>query len=154
MTEDAKQMTDDGRQVTGDPARRISSPPSPVPHYEFQGLDVYQLGLDYLDKVSELARGLPEAEKYNLRSQLERAATSIVLNIAEGSTSQSDPEQNRFIAMAIRSYLETVACLDIALRRQYSPVADIRAVREPGHELFVKLQALRRSLSRPKSEDR
>lgn len=70
--------------------------------------------LEYLDLLYELAKTFPAEEKYNLTSQRQRAATSIVLNIAEGSTGQSDAEQNRFLGLALRSYLETVACLDIA----------------------------------------
>ena len=77
--------------------------------YKFQKLDVYQLGLDFVDKMYGLTSLLPESERFNLRSQLERAATSIVLNIAEGSTGQTNLEQSRFLGMALRSYLETVA---------------------------------------------
>jgi four helix bundle protein len=116
--------------------------------YKFQDLDVYKLGLQYLDSVYGLTAGFPEQEKYNLRSQLERAATSIVLNIAEGSTGQSDPEQHRFLGLALRSYLETVACLDIVRRRKYSPPETIDVLLDLGHKLFVKLQALRRFLKR------
>lgn len=54
--------------------------------YKFQQLKVYKLALEYVDTVYELSGKLPEAERFNLRSQLERAATSVVLNIAEGST--------------------------------------------------------------------
>jgi four helix bundle protein len=73
-----------------------------VRQYKFQKLDVYQLGLEFGDKVYELTSQLPESGRFNLRSQLERAVTSIVLNI-EGSTGQSDLEQNRFLGMALRS---------------------------------------------------
>jgi len=116
--------------------------------YKFQKLDVYQLGLEFVDKVYELTSGLPESERFNLRSQLERAATSIVLNIAEGSTGQSDLEQNRFLGMALRSYLETVACLDLIERRKYLRSETIASTRELGHQLFVKLQAFRRALKK------
>lgn len=117
--------------------------------YKFQGLQVYQLALGYLDRICELTRSLPEVERYNLKSQVERAATSVVLNIAEGSTGQSDPEQSRFVSMALRSYLETVACLDIAERRQFLSSSDLQPVRDSGRELFVKLLALRKALNRP-----
>lgn len=143
-TEDRLRPCDDGRQGTED---------RPVA-YKFQSLQVYQLALDYLDRVYDLAHHLPDAEKFNLRSQLERATTSVVLNIAEGSTGQSDPEQSRFTSMALRSYLETVACLDIAERRGYVSSDDLQSVRESGHRLFVKLQALRRALSEPVSHRR
>ncbi|NIM97859.1 MAG: four helix bundle protein [candidate division Zixibacteria bacterium] len=114
--------------------------------YKFQNLDVYKLALDYLDKVYEVARGLPESEKFNLRNQLERAATSIVLNIAEGSTGQSNAEQNRFLGLALRSYIETVACLDIAERRGYQAANTLVEIKKAGHLVFVKLQALRKAL--------
>ncbi|MCK4394459.1 hypothetical protein KAX17_16270, partial [Candidatus Bipolaricaulota bacterium] len=55
-------------------------------------------------------------------------------------------EQNRFLGMALRSYLETIACLDIVERRGYLSSDVLVEVRELGHRLFVKLQALRRSL--------
>ena len=40
--------------------------------------------MDYVVAVYEFVAGLPEQEKYNLASQLRRAATSAPLNIAEG----------------------------------------------------------------------
>jgi four helix bundle protein len=163
-TGDRPNVTDDGRLDTEDRSARHSEPvtrpqlqkpvsslPSPVPSYKFQGLQVYQLALQYLDSIYTLAHNLPYTEKFNLRSQLERAATSVVLNIAEGSTGQSDPEQSRFTSMALRSYLETVACLDIAERRGYLASSELKPIRASGHQLFVKLWALRKALSRPSS---
>jgi four helix bundle protein len=114
--------------------------------YKFQRLAVYQLALEYLDQVYAVSAHLPESERFNLRSQLERATTSIVLNIAEGSTGQSDAEQARFLGLAVRSYIETVACGDLIERRRYLPSKDLQSARELGHRLFVKLQAFRKSL--------
>ncbi|HME43788.1 MAG TPA: four helix bundle protein [Syntrophorhabdales bacterium] len=65
--------------------------------YKFQDLEIYKLALDYLDRVYEAVQFLPEIEKFNLQSQVIRAATSIGLNIAEGSTGQSNLEQSRFL---------------------------------------------------------
>jgi four helix bundle protein len=117
-----------------------------VHRYKFQKLDVYQLALEYLDWVYSLSKKFPSQENFNLTSQLQRAATSIVLNISEGSTGQSDAEQNRFLGLAMRSYLETIACLDIAQRRAYLDVDEVNHATELGHSLFVKLQSFRRSL--------
>ncbi|MEW6093340.1 MAG: four helix bundle protein [Chloroflexota bacterium] len=87
--------------------------------FKFEQLEVWQLALDYVDLIYELAGKLPKREDFNLKSQIIRAATSIALNIAEGSTSQSDAEQARFLGMAIRSLIETVACQRIIKRRNY-----------------------------------
>ena len=125
--------------------------PALTTQYKFQKLDVYQLALEYLDKLYDISKTFPAEEKYNLSSQLQRAGTSIVLNIAEGSTGQSNAEQHRFLGLALRSYLETVACLDIAYRRSYLNADRLAEIRAFGHAPFTKLQAFRRSLSRPNS---
>ena len=44
------------------------------------------------------------------------------------------------------SYLETVACADIALRRKYLDESNIAQLATSGEVLFIKLQALRKSL--------
>ena len=114
--------------------------------YKFQNLRVYQMALDHIDAIYSLTEQLPKEERFNLISQIRRAATSIALNIAEGSTGQSDAEQRRFLGFALRSYLETIACFDIIERREYISGQDLQPIRENGHKLFVKLIAFRKSL--------
>ena len=114
--------------------------------YKFKKLRVYQMALDYIDITYELSKHLPVSEKFNLRTQLIRAATSITLNIAEGSTGQTDAEQHRFLGLALRSYLETIACWDIIECRGYLQTGELSAIRNQGHQLFIKLQAFRKSL--------
>ena len=116
--------------------------------YKFEQLDVWKLALDYIDLIYRLAENLPRNEEYNLKSQITRAATSIALNIAEGSQGQSDDEQARFLGMAIRSLIETVACQQIIQRRGY-PEDEVllRKVYEDSQILARKLQSFRKSLS-------
>ncbi|MDX6611480.1 MAG: hypothetical protein QOD75_666 [Blastocatellia bacterium] len=116
--------------------------------YKFEKLEIYKLALDYLDLIYDAADKLPPSERYKLVSQIKRAATSIALNIAEGSTGQSDPEQGRFLAMAIRSLLETVACQHIIRRRGYLKEypALVRQLDSAGQTLARKLQAMRKSV--------
>ena len=64
--------------------------------FKFEKLEVWRLALEYVDLVYALADQLPRSEDVNLKSQLKRAATSVALNIAEGSTGQTDHEQARF----------------------------------------------------------
>lgn len=114
--------------------------------YKFQRLEVYQMALAYIKTIHTLTMQLPDRERFNLISQIERAATSVVLNIAEGSTGQSNPEQKRFIGLAIRSYLETIACLDLIDQLEYLSLSETGSVREQGHQLFIKLNALKNAL--------
>lgn len=87
--------------------------------YKFEQLEVWQLALDYIDAIYSVAEKLPRNEDYNLKSQMIRAATSIALNIAEGSQGQTDAEQARFLGLSIRSLIETVACQHLIRRRKY-----------------------------------
>ena len=115
--------------------------------YKFERLDVWERALDYVDHIHEIADRLPKHERYNLSDQMTRAANSIALNIAEGSTGQSDAEQDRFLRIAIRSLLETVASLHLVKRREYLDELDpLREAYRESETLFAKLQAFRASL--------
>jgi four helix bundle protein len=114
--------------------------------YKFQKLDFYKLALDYVKAIYSLRQMIPDRERFNLVSQIERAATSIALNIAEGSTGQSNLEQKRFLGLAIRSYLETIACLDLIENLEYLSENETNPIREQGHQLFIKLSAFRKAL--------
>jgi four helix bundle protein len=65
--------------------------------HKFERLEVWELAIDYIDLIYSSAEQLPRREEHHLRSQIRRAATSVALNIAEGSTGQSDAEQARFL---------------------------------------------------------
>jgi four helix bundle protein len=114
--------------------------------YKFEKLEVWQMAVEYIDLIYRLAESLPKNEEYNLRSQITRAATSIALNIAEGSTGQSDAEKNCFLGMALRSLIETVACLHLIKRRNYASAEDVQAVYAFSEKLSIKLQAFRKAL--------
>ena len=115
--------------------------------YKFENLDVWKLSLEYIDLIYQLADILPKKEEFNLKSQMIRAATSISLNIAEGSTSCSDGDQARYIRTAIGSLIETVACQHLIKRRNYE--VDKKLIKETYQKselLFRKLQSFRKSL--------
>lgn len=117
--------------------------------YKFEQLEVWQLALDYLDVIYAVSEQLPRSEDFNLKSQITRAATSIGLNIAEGSTTQSDAEQARFLGMSIRSLVETVACQHMIRRRNYLVEPEpLRNAYRFSEKLFAKLQAFRAALQR------
>ena len=121
--------------------------------YKFEKLEVWQLALDYIDLIYDLAKGLPRNEEFNLKSQITRAATSVALNIAEGSTGQTDAEQSRFLGMAIRSLIETVACLRIIKRRNLlENIKQIEQADAHSRVLAAKLHAFRKSLTPHKSK--
>jgi len=114
--------------------------------FKFEKLEVWQLSLEYVDLIYEISNHLPAKEQYNLKTQMTRSATSISLNVAEGSTGQTDLEFSRFIGIAIRSCIEVIACLHLAKRGSYISKKIFDQAYEFGEKMFAKLQALRKKL--------
>lgn len=70
----------------------------------------------YAVQIYEFTATLPDAERYNLATQLRRSATSVPLNIAEGSGCSSNGEFARFLSYGYRSMKETVTGLELCQR--------------------------------------
>ncbi len=77
---------------------------------------------------------------------MKRAADSVVLNIAEGSTLQSKLEFKRFLVIANRSALEVVACLYLAIQRKYINESIFDDKYQKYEHLVAMIQALIKSL--------
>jgi four helix bundle protein len=87
--------------------------------FRFEELKVWHMAADLSNEIDLLAKLFPSDERFNLASQIKRAADSVVLNIAEGSTGQTIPEFKRFLDIALRSSIEVVVCLYLAHKRKY-----------------------------------
>ncbi len=83
---------------------------------DYHQLDVWQRSMDYAVAINGFVKELPESERYNLVSQLQRAATSVPLNIAEGAGSSARAEFARFLGYAYRSLKEVITCLELCGR--------------------------------------
>lgn len=71
-------------------------------NFDHDKLDAYQAALDLVILSDEIVEFLPRGRAY-LADQLQRAATSVLLNIAEGAGEYSGSEKSRFYRMAKRS---------------------------------------------------
>ncbi len=77
--------------------------------FDHENLDAYKLALEVAKSCSALR--IP-AGRSHLRDQLQRAADSVVLNIAEGRARGGDAGRNHF-RIAAGSAAETCAALDL-----------------------------------------
>lgn len=59
---------------------------------DFKTLDIWKRGISLSKMIYVLSREFPAEEKFGLQSQIRRAATSIPINIAEGSASELECE--------------------------------------------------------------
>lgn len=84
--------------------------------FDHERLKVYQQALRFVGWVSEILDELPA--KWNVRDQLDRASTSVVLNLAEGNGKRSYADRCRYFDSARGSAVECAACLDVLKVRQ------------------------------------
>lgn len=97
--------------------------------FDHERLDVYQRALELLDLCDTILEQV-HAGRAHLKDQLDRAATSIVLNVAEGAGEFSPDEKRRFYRIARRSATESAAILHIMARRGHAPADLAQQARE------------------------
>ena len=85
-------------------------------YFDHEKLDVYQEAIAFCDWVGEFIAAI--SAKAAAKDQLDRASTSIPLNIAEGNGKFSAKDRARFLEMARGSALECAACLDVLAVRK------------------------------------
>jgi four helix bundle protein len=77
----------------------------------FESLDVYKKSLSFMTEVFSLN---PAISEKNIRDQLQRAALSIPLNIAEGQGRIHGKEKRQFFNTARGSLLECVPLIQVS----------------------------------------
>lgn len=116
--------------------------------FRFKRFQVYQDAKQLHKDIVILTKNWSK-EYYYLSDQARRSSLSIILNIAEGSSKQSDKDFNRFITIALGSIDETVACLEVAL--SFSLLSDVKynLLLNKCEIISRQLGGLSKSLKRP-----
>src|SRR6266581_9172849 len=97
-------------------------------HFDHEKLDVYRESIAFCGWVGELLRQI--SAKAAAKDQLDRASTSIPLNIAEGNGKCSNADRARFLEVARGSALECAACVDVLAVRKLIPAERIIPAKE------------------------
>lgn len=100
-----------------------------------------------VNEIYSLTKKFPSEEKFCLVSQLRRAATSVPLNIAEGSTKRTKKDFASFIRIALGSLMETMTCIEIAQNQKYINQSEYEKIQELIQELYFKLISLDKFLT-------
>ena len=115
--------------------------------FDHERLDVYQTAIEFVALADEVVERLPRGRAY-LADQLQRAATSIPLNIAEGAGEFAPKEKGRFYRMAKRSATESAAVLDVC--RRLKLIENSQFV--TGRALLLRLVAMLTQMARRAGE--
>jgi len=114
--------------------------------FKFEKLKVWQRAIELSIQVDLLTKKFPKDERYILSSQIKRASDSISLNIAEGSTGQSNKEFNRFLGIVLRSVIEVVTCLYLGRGRKIIVQSEFEFFYQELTEIIKMIQGLRKTL--------
>jgi four helix bundle protein len=108
-------------------------------------LDVYQEAIAFCGWVGEFLTAI--SSKAAAKDQLDRASTSIPLNIAEGNGKFSAKDRARFFEVARGSALECAACLDVLLVRKLAKEEQVVFSKERFARIVQMLIGLLRKFS-------
>lgn len=114
----------------------------------FKELRIWQKGMDIAVSCFQLTNSFPQAEKYGLVSQINRAGISIPSNVAEGSSRTSEKDYGRFIEISLGSSYELETHLLIAQRLQLGVQEDINKLITEVNDEQKMLMGFRNKLSR------
>lgn len=102
-------------------------------------LDVYQKAVDFAEAISKITGTFPRGQFY-LADQLNRAATSIAANLAEGNGRYHKPDRANFFRISRGSAFECVPLLELV--RRTGLIDDSHHA-----ELYSRLEAISKMLS-------
>jgi four helix bundle protein len=116
------------------------APPKPVPQVfrTFEDLEVYRMAREFRKAMYVVTRKLPAHEKFELASQVRRAAVSLTNNIAEGHGRYHYLDQIKFYLQARGSLTELIDDLNICVDESYLPaeeVAELKSQATAVHQL-------------------
>ncbi|MCE9613295.1 MAG: four helix bundle protein [Lentisphaerae bacterium] len=84
--------------------------------FDHEKLHVYQDAIRFVSWADEILETIPKT--LAVHGQLDRASTSIPLNIAEGNGKYTAADRCRFFDIARGSALESAACLDVLVAKK------------------------------------
>ena len=102
---------------------------------DYKQLKIWQRSFQLAVEVYKLTNKFPKHERYNLISQLRRAATSISSNIAEGASKHTATDFVRFLNQAYASLKEVESLMLLSKELKYTLVKDFEQMSKEVNEL-------------------
>ncbi len=119
-----------------------------MPVFDHEKLTVYQASIEFVAYADDLLSDVPKSVA--IYKQLDRAASSVPLNIAEGNGRFTAKDRCHFFDIARGSALECAACLDVMVARRLIDEFSQTA----GKEKLVRVVQMLVGLIRANSDER
>ena len=108
-------------------------------------LNVYQESIRFITWINELLETIPK--NLSVHNQLDRASTSIPLNIAEGNGKHTSADRCRYFDSARGSALECAACLDVLVAKKKIDGDKVKKGKDQLYQIVSMLIGLTRANS-------
>jgi four helix bundle protein len=118
------------------------------PLFDHEKLEVCRESLAFIAWLEPMLQKLPKS--LAVRDQLDRASTSIVLNLAEGNGKFTSPDRCRFFDVSRGSALECAAALDVLVSQRRVPESEVA----PGKERLRRIVSMLVGLIKANSDYR
>jgi four helix bundle protein len=112
----------------------------------FEDLQVYQVARTFRRVMYGVTRRLPDFERYDLATQIRRAAVSLTNNMAEGHGRYHYPEQIRFFLHSRGSLEELVDDLNVCLDEKYLSDEEIANLKQSASDVLLLINGYLRYL--------
>jgi four helix bundle protein len=112
----------------------------------FEDLEAYRVAREFRKAMYAVNRRLPNFEKFELASQIRRAAVSLTNNVAEGHGRYHYLEQIKFNLQARGSLEELIDDLNVCADEHYLPSAEVSALKQQGWRVYQLLNGYIRYL--------
>ncbi|MDP4219159.1 MAG: four helix bundle protein [Bacteroidota bacterium] len=119
-----------------------------MPLKTYRDLDVWKVSMDLVDAIYDLTEKLPSHQRYTISSQIERAALSIPLNIAEGYGRIHTGEYLHHLSYSQGSNREVETLLIIVARPKYVEKEELKTAWELTQRVGMMLTKLIKSLKK------
>ncbi len=116
--------------------------------HKYKELIIWRKSIELVTEIYLVTGSFPDKEKFNLISQINRAAVSIPSNIAEGAGRNSDKEFVQFLAIAHASSYELETQLIVSNNLGYLKKDDLNKLLESIEELQKMNFALQQKLKK------
>src|SRR6059058_226477 len=120
----------------------------------FEDLDVYQEAREFRKKMYAATRRLPDFEKYDLGSQIRRAAISLTNNMAEGHGRYHFADQVRFFLGSRGSLQELVDDLNVCHDEKYIENGKVEELKSEAWRVLGLINGYLRYLRDRKTDER
>jgi four helix bundle protein len=120
----------------------------------FEDLEVYQSAREFRKKMYEVTRQLPSFEKFELASQMRRAAVSLTNNMAEGHGRYNFADQVRFFLGWRGSLQEFVDDLNVCDDENYLDSGELTELKDQAWRILGLINGYLRYLRDRKASDR